>query len=88
MATCSNCGGTNFKDGICIQCGVGPQIGPEAERAVDRDYVCPQCGVEFDGWDCNEPGCGYKLPEKRRRVIGQRLSEEEASKLRKRLGIE
>lgn len=84
MESCSNCGCSNFKNGICIQCGEGPKIGPEAEQAVDNDYVCPLCHEEFDGWDCK---CGYKLPEKRRRVIGQRLSGEEASKLRKRLGI-
>lgn len=27
MSTCPNCGGTHFRDGICIQCGENIRVG-------------------------------------------------------------
>lgn len=109
MANCANCGSTAFRNGVCLQCGEGPRIGPpanevdaayfakrRAERTAeirrvfeaqnaDPDYICPKCSEEFDGWDCK---CGYRLPEKRRKVVGRLLGPEEAKKVRKRLGLE
>ena len=87
MATCLNCGSSQFKDGVCLQCGVGPKIGPAVEPEIDMNYVCPSCGAEFDGWDCLAPECGSKLPPKARKAIGRRLSRQEAAEARKSLGI-
>ncbi len=88
MVTCPNCGNTIPKKGsTCIQCGEGLRVGSASEPEVDSDYVCPKCQKEFDGWDCKTPGCGYKISEKRRRMVGKRLTAAEAEQVRKRLGI-
>jgi ribosomal protein L32 len=99
MAVCSECGNTSFRNGACMQCGVSPQIGPGSELEVeveleseaeikgraDWKVECPQCHNQtFDNWDCSH--CGYGIPEKTRKAVGQICSPEEAYRIRKILG--
>lgn len=93
---CPNCGYDSYEEGTsCFRCGVSPHIGPgpESVDAEEEKPTCPKCKKVFpifDNWECREDqgGCGYTIPEKKKKATGRLLTNKEATEIRKRLGIE